>query len=137
MSSEAAVHSVNFAGTKHARDVSLPSDWLSVEDSAATTGLLFVTDLTAQFAKLLKLKTVPYGDMLRLLEGNASDEALEALWDLYLGLLSLAIKVIRSFQSWKMTYKMQMAGECFHSSLHAWKLMSEEALQQCYMAADA
>ena len=79
-----------------AEDVPLPAEWLSKQDSAATSGLLYVTDLLAQFPKVLKVSSVPHKEMLALLEGCAargSEQPADSLWELYQDLLTLALQV--------------------------------------------
>lgn len=75
-------------------DVPLPLEWLSPEDSAATSGLLYVADLVSVFAKVLKVKPAAYQDLLGLVgDEPASQTATEALWELYQGLLRLTLSV--------------------------------------------
>lgn len=77
-----------------AEDIPLPADWLSEEDSAATAGVLFAADTIAQFAKLLKLKAVPFQSLLHFLGGSATqEEPSDAVWDIYQGLLSTVVQV--------------------------------------------
>lgn len=53
-----------------------------------------MADLVNQFAKPLKLKAVPFQDLLRLTESNPGALAVsgEPFWDLYLGLLGQTAK---------------------------------------------
>ncbi len=79
-----------FAGAlRPAEDVPLPSGIYSLEESAATTELLFIADLVNQFSKPLKLKAVPFPELMRFAEGkfNPAVESQEAVWDLYQALL--------------------------------------------------
>lgn len=77
-----------------AEDVQLPSEWLSAKKSTAAMSLLYITDLACQFAKPLKLKPVPYQDLLCLLESadEPKAEAPEALWELYQSLLTVNLQ---------------------------------------------
>ena len=79
-----------------AEDVPLPSEWLSKQDSAATSGLLYIMDLLAHFPKVLKVRSVPHKEMLALLEGctaRGSEQPANSLWELYQDLLTLALQV--------------------------------------------
>ena len=80
-----------------AEDLPLPSEWLSEQDSAATSGLLYVVDLLAQFPQVFKVRSVPRKEMLALLEGACSargnERPADSLWDLYHDLLTLALQV--------------------------------------------
>lgn len=76
-----------------AEDVSLPDEWLTEDESAATSGVLYVVDLARQFPKVVKGPGLSYNAMLDLLRADASADASEALWSLYEALLRLALQV--------------------------------------------
>ena len=86
-------------GARPAEDVPWPLPDIYSSSSASTAEALFIADLLAQFSKLLKLKPVPFQELLRLTKGNFNPkaESQEPFWDLYLGLLSQTKKVGLSF----------------------------------------
>ena len=77
-----------------AEDVPLPPSVYSLEESAAIAEVLFMADLVAQFSKPLRLKAVPFQDLLHLIEDKSGSvaESQDPIWDLYLGLLSQTAK---------------------------------------------
>ena len=70
---------------------------MSVEDSEATSGLVFVADFLSQFSKVLKISELPqYETLLALLEptdAKGRESQVESLAEVYERLLEVLLQV--------------------------------------------